>query len=168
MARKTIGAALRVVAPDEKAPKRRKAADATLPPSRPDEPNWSFWMSPDEAQAIPANDVRDALSTASNEWQRIVYALDAQGLLSAVDLVVLTDHCLVVARLLLCERDIARRGLWTPGERGDVKNPATTIANSLRSQLRYTTAALLLTPAARLRTKGTSGGDKVKEDNPFD
>lgn len=103
---------------------------------------------------------------ARREWRRIVPVLDAKGLIAAVDATVLADHCLVVARIDQCERDLSRNGLWVQGERGAVKNPCTTALNQLRTQLRWTCGEFALSPVARdsIAVREDDGDG----DSPFD
>ena len=86
-------------------------------------------------------------------------------MLTRLDVDLLTDHAVVVARMDQCERDISTRGLWTQGERGAVKNPATTALNQLRTQFRWTAAQLGLTPVARDALNPSAPADD--DDNPF-
>lgn len=107
-----------------------------------------------------------AREVARREWRRTVPILDAKGLIASVDGTVLVDHCIVVARIDQCERDISRNGIWVAGERGAVKNPCTTALNQLRTQLRWTCGEFGLSPVARDSIGGREeGGD---EDSPFD
>ena len=109
---------------------------------------------------------RRAREVARREWRRIVPVLDGKGLVAIVDATLLADHCVVVARIDQCERDISKHGMWTKGERGAVKNPCTTALNQLRSQLRWTCGELGLTPVARDSLGG--GEDDGGEGGPFD
>lgn len=119
----------------------------------------------DTAKRAQENGKR-ARHVARTEWRRIVPILDEQGLLATVDATVLADHCVVVARIDELERDVSANGTWTHGERGAVKNPAVTALNQYRTQLRWSTKELGLTPLSRdAMPKGrvTDGED----DNPF-
>lgn len=89
-------------------------------------------------------------------WRQVVPILDGQQVLTILDETVLVDLCRTVARIDQCERDISERGLWTQGERGAVKNPATTVMNQLRTHLKFLVGELGLSPVARdaLNPKG--------------
>lgn len=155
----------------------------TFPPGAPDEPGWQAWFplpaglrAPRRrkaetdvqwagrrdayAQAKADRDqLRQAVAAASAEWRRIVPVLDAEGLLAEVDATVLSDHCVVVARIGHCEREISRLGIAVPTERGYARNPAITAANQYRTALRHYLGQLGLTPLARDALSPTGGGD---------
>ncbi len=126
---------------------------------------WLVTTSRETAERMQ-DENRRAREVARREWRQIVPVLDAKGLLAPVDASLLVDHCVVVARIDQCERDISRNGMWTKGERGAVKNPCTTALNQLRSQLRWTCGELGLTPVARDSLGG--GEDDGGEGGPFD
>ena len=86
---------------------------------------------------------------ARRTWRRIVPSLGSIGLLADVDYDLLVDYCVVVARIDQAERDVTVRGMWTPGERGAMKNPSTTVLNQLRAQFRHYVGQLGLSPVAR-------------------
>lgn len=90
-----------------------------------------------------------ARDVARAEWRRVVPQLDAVGLLADIDHETLVDYCLVVAHIDQCVRDLSVNGLWAYGERGAVKNPASTQLNQLRTQLKFYVGELGLSPAAR-------------------
>lgn len=90
-----------------------------------------------------------ARDVARLTWRRIVPVLERQGLLTDVDADVLRDYCICVARLDECERNVSELGIWQRGERGAMKNPATTVANQLRQSLKFYVGQLGLTPVAR-------------------
>lgn len=162
--------------------KRPVKERAELPPAAPDEPDWSelFPSKPpektrrkldklerlarSEQEEAAAVDVRCCL-VAAQEWRRIVPVLDAQGLLSTVDLTVLRDFCICWARIDMCERDISKNGVWVMGERGQQKNPSTTAANQYRTQLKFYVGELGLSPSSRVEGQGETDGE---EDNPYD
>lgn len=126
-----------------------------LAPEAPSEPDWRHWFpgNGDEAKACRA--------TARETWRTVVPTLDDQGLVARVDGAALTDLCVSQARLMSCEREITRSGLWVKSERGAVKNPALTAANQYRTQLRVLYAQMLMTPASRARAvpPATGGPD---------
>jgi len=103
---------------------------------------------------------------ARREWRRVVPVLTISAGLGIVDLSILTDYCVCVARIDQCERDISRRGLLMEGERGWQKNGSTTIAGQYRQQLARYIGELGLSPSARGRlTPPESGPD---DDDVFD
>jgi P27 family predicted phage terminase small subunit len=120
----------------------------------PAEPDWGRWFPPVPDESERSADATAARELARAEWLAIVPVLAAQGILSQVDGTVLADHCVVAARIALCEQDITRHGVWVEGERGAQKNPSTTAANQYRTQLRHTMSVLGLTPHARQLLKG--------------
>lgn len=126
---------------------------------------WLIDSERDTAKRMQSEN-RRARDVARREWRRTVPVLDAKGLLAQVDAALLGDHCVVVARIDQCERDISRNGMWTKGERGAVKNPCTTALNQLRTQLRWTCGELGLTPVARDSIGG--GEDDGGDQGPFD
>lgn len=137
-----------------------------LPPTAPEEPDWADWFPPVPDEAERSADAELGRRRAGQEWAAIVPLLAGRGYLAEVDATVLAEHCVVVARVLLGERDITRNGIWVPGERGAQKNPSVTAVNQYRTQLRHTMAQLYLTPVARARAlAGVPTGDG---DNPFD
>lgn len=101
---------------------------------------------------------------ASDEWDRVVPVLDAQGLLATVDLNILLDHCTAVAFQRECLRDLGMNGFKQLGERGWQKNGATTILAQQREVLKHTRAQLGLSPVAR---DGLNPGAADVEDDPF-
>lgn len=151
-----------------------------LDPAAPDEPDWARWF-PDlphlddegvTAAALELHDDRQAEAelcrqAAAGEWERIVPELDGRGYIARVDLTVLADHCVTVARIEAAERDITLRGTWVMSERGAVRNPSISAANQYRAHLRHTMTHLYLTPVARARAlAGVPTGDDGT--NPFD
>lgn len=136
-------------------------AGIELPPSTPFEPDWLEVMAGDDAE--------DELGRryAKAEWDRVVPVLDAVGVLASIDQALVVDHCLTVGRVVMCERDISRKGISVKGERGFQKNPSVTAAAQYRAHLRYTQSVLGLTPSSRasLRSKGAAGEDNS---SPFD
>lgn len=109
---------------------------------------------------------RRARQVARDEWRRVVPILAATGLLTELDAAVLTDHCRVWAELDACVRDIAINGRWQRGERGAQKNPSSTVANQLRTQLKHYLGELGLTPPARDRLQPRDYDED--DDGPFD
>jgi P27 family predicted phage terminase small subunit len=107
-----------------------------------------------------------ARAVARREWRRIVPPLDAVGLLTGIDWETLVDYCLVVAHIDQCVRDLSENGLWAYGERGAVKNPASTQLNQLRTQLKFYIGELGLSPVARNSLDAPEADDDG--DSPFD
>lgn len=110
---------------------------------------------------------RRAREVARRTWRQVVGILSAEKLLVLLDEVVLTDVCITWARIDQCERNISRLGIWQRGERGAQKNPATTVANQLRSHLRWAVGELGLSPVARDALNAEAGGDD-DQDTTFD
>ena len=111
-------------------------------------------------------DNRRCREAARSEWRRVVPVLELHGLATRIDFATFTDYCRTWARIDQCERDISERGLWVYGERGAVKNPATTVVNQLRTQLRFYVGELGLSPVARDAMNPRSGPDD--EEDVFD
>lgn len=116
-----------------------------LAPRIPSEPRWPsiFEGGGDEARRLG----RDA----RQQWRLVTRELDRHGLLSLVDLALLTDFCVCWARLQSCERVVSREGITVKGERGTQKHPAVTYANQLRQALKGYMTELGLTPYSRSR-----------------
>lgn len=161
--------------------KARLARRYKLPPAKLAEPRWRDVFPAPRAADIADAKLRKSMAAeaercrvvAAREWARVVPMLSAHGLLAGVDLAVVEDHCASVAELDRCRRDIARRGVWTVGERGAVKNPSTTAANQLRSAIARSVAELGLGPGARARLKidapdENPDDDVYDDDNPYD
>ena len=136
-----------------------------LPPVDLDEPNWlDVWPAVRDRAQQSIN--RRAREVARREWRRVVPVLEKTAGLGTVDVTVLTDYCICVARIDECERDISRRGMLIEGERGWQKNGSTTVAGQYRTQLRAYIGELGLSPSARGRLSPPKDGDD--EDDPFD
>lgn len=103
-----------------------------------------------------------AREVARRTWQRVVPQLARQGLLTIVDEDVLRDYVIVVTRLDECERNVSDLGIWQRGERGAMKNPATTVANQLRQTMKFYVGELGLTPVARdaMTPREAAGGEE--------
>lgn len=148
--------------------KRQLERGLKLPPGAPPEPNWSVRF-----DSVPGNrrlsvDAAVARRRAAREWQTIVPALDAMGLLAGVDATALEDWCTCVARLDQCEREITQRGLII-AETG-TRNPATMAAQGIRQRMGRLESQLGLTPLAREQMHGGSprGEADDGEASPFD
>lgn len=136
-----------------------------LPPAELAEPDWldSFPAVRGEADLVKVN--KRAREVARREWRRIVPVLRYSAGLAEVDVQVLTDYCICVARIDQCERDISTRGMLIEGERGWQKNGSTTVAGQYRQQLRSYIGELGLSPSARGRLTPPKDPD---DEDPFD
>lgn len=126
--------------------KRRIKAAPVLPIDHdhaPDEPEWST--------LLPSEENTGARHSAGAEWARVVPVLEVVGLLTTIDLALLTDYCLCWARLQECERRLSVEGLVVATEKGPVRNPLSVTAREYRTALRGYIAELGLGPSARGR-----------------
>jgi P27 family predicted phage terminase small subunit len=138
-----------------------------LAPRAPSEPDWVKDIFPARAgDAIQQERGARLRQNASDEWRRVVSALDPQGLLAPVDRCILLDHCVAVALTLECYRDIAINGYCVVNRYSRVKNPATTILQQQRERLKHTVVHLGASPVARdsLNSRSLAHDD----DSPFD
>lgn len=111
---------------------------------------------------------RRAREVARREWRRVVPVLQYTAGLAEVDVNLLHDYCVVVARIDQCERDISARGLLVAGERGGlVKNGAATVVSQYRATLKVYIRELGLSPSARVSFVAPEDGDDGDVD-PFD
>jgi P27 family predicted phage terminase small subunit len=139
-----------------------------LEPRAPKEPNWREWFPPaDRGKSREPKAIANARcrEVARRTWHAVVPQLDAQGVLATIDILVLLDLCLCTARIDQAERDISDKGIWTEGERGAQKNPSVTALHQYRTQLKFYTGQLGLTPVAR---DALTGGGDDQEDSPYD
>lgn len=136
-----------------------------LPPADLVEPDWPD-IFPDHA-VEELSEVNDRCRLiASREWNRVVPVLEHTVGLAAVDVQLLADYCLCVARIDQCERLLSTEGLLMKGERGWQKHGATTIVGQYRTQLRAYIGELGLSPSARTGMKPPKGSDDGTD--PFD
>lgn len=149
-------------------PGHRPIPDAPkLPPKAPKQPRWSAIFST-EAEPTAEEEARMVARDAAAEWRAVVPVLDQRGLLATVDRAVLVDYCVCWARLLQCERRLAREGLAVKGQKDNlVKHPQTTVAAQYRAALRNYSARLGLSPTDRGRL-ALPEGDVAEEAGPFD
>lgn len=105
-------------------------------------------------------------ATARAEWTRVVPVLIRSAGLAEVDLAVVTDYCVTVARLVECELRLSIEGLVVMGQRGTCRNPLTTVASQYRTQLKTYIGEFGLSPSARGRLEPPGGDDG--ENDPFD
>lgn len=137
-----------------------------LPPADLVEPDWLDTF-PDEGLADDQYEPNErARAVASREWRRVVPVLEHTVGLAAVDVQLLLDYCVCVARIDQCERLLSTEGLLMRGERGWQKHGATTIVGQYRTQLRAYIGELGLSPSARTGMKPPKGSDDG--DDPFD
>lgn len=132
-----------------------------------DEPDWLETWPAVRDRALQAVN-RRAREVARREWRRVVPVLEHAAGLAAVDINLLQDYCVAVARIDECERDISRRGMLIEGERGWMKNGATTVANQYRAQLKVYIRELGLSPSARTSFRPPSPGPDDDAGDPFD
>lgn len=104
---------------------------------------------------------------ASDTWRFIVPWLDSQHLIAKIDVDELEAYCIGRARIDQAERDITRRGLNVPNERGMVKNGSVTIRTAYRTDLRPLIEAFGLTPLARDKISPRDP-DGPETSSPFD
>lgn len=143
--------------------KRPLPKSLNLPPADIAEPDWQETFPVIRSKAQQALN-RRAREVARREWRRVVPVLKQTAGLAAVDVNLLHDYCVCVARIDQCERDLSRRGLLMEGERGWQKNGATTIVGQYRSQLRAYIRELGLSPSART---GFAPPEDSADDDPF-
>lgn len=135
-----------------------------IPPAELAEPDWlEVWPAVRDKSQQAVN--RRGREVARREWQRIVPVLTHTAGLGAVDATILADYCVCVARIDECEREISRRGMLIEGERGWMKNGATTVAGQYRQQLKAYIGELGLSPSARTRLTPPKGSDD--DGDPF-
>jgi P27 family predicted phage terminase small subunit len=106
-----------------------------------------------------AADAKRAREVVAREWKRIVPVLTKTAGLAEVDVTVLTDYCICVARIDQGERSLSRDGALMLGERGWQKNGWTTITAAYRNQLKAYIGELGLSPSARGRLSPPEGDD---------
>lgn len=100
-----------------------------------------------ERDAVLGSDF--ARDRASVEWRRVEPVLSKSVGLGAVDFTTLVEYCVCVARLEWCERQLSVQGLIVMGQRGQCRNPLTTVATQYRTQLKTYIRELGLSPLAR-------------------
>lgn len=143
-----------------------------LKPGVPDEPKWAEVFVPRavlvprrRAQETPAeverrerrqlerrvarDEAKLAARWASEVWRKATRILDAAGVLSDVDWLVLEDLAVTAVRIRQAERDVSMHGLRQEGERGWQRNGSITTATQYRTHFRWLAGELGLTPAAR-------------------
>lgn len=145
--------------------KRPVKAGVVLPPGELVEPDWrEIW--PTTGSASVRGENTRARRIASVEWRRVVPVLTRTAGLADVDLSLVRDYCVTIARIDQGERAISRQGVLLLGERGWQKNGWTTILSQYRGQLARYVRELGLSPSARSGI--TPPGDGDDDDDPFD
>jgi P27 family predicted phage terminase small subunit len=133
-----------------------------LPPTEVEEPDWLEVFS----AAGTDTEIERLRFVASREWSRIVPVLKVSAGLGIVDMTVLTDYCVCVARIDQGERSLTRDGVLIEGERGWQKSGWTTIVGQYRTQLRAYIVELGLSPSARMKIGPAKDDDG--DSDPFD
>jgi P27 family predicted phage terminase small subunit len=134
-----------------------------VPPADLVEPDWSALFPSVRGNASLTGESTRCRNLARAEWRRVVPVLKVSAGLTAVDLTVLTDYCVCVARIDQCERRLSRDGLLLLGERGWQKNGASTVVGQYRQQLARYIGELGLSPSARGRITPPDGDDDGEE-----
>lgn len=169
--------------------KSKLSRGVRLQPGAPPEPDWAE-LFPPRAVFVPRRrknetddernhretasidrdrakeDARLAVKWASETWRRVVGILDAQGIVSDLDWLVLEDLVVTVVRIRQAEREVSEYGLRQLGERGWQRNGSITTATQYRTHLRWLCGELGLSPAARDGLE--AGGDHHGEEGDFD
>lgn len=141
-------------------PGKRPIADSpVLPPTELVEPKWSELFIGRRTEAVRAR------KTASVLWQKLAPTLSKSVGLVAAQQEVLVDFCVTWARIEQGERAISRDGMIQATERGNVRNPWSTVLNQYRSHLRSLIGELGLSPSALTRLGRPETPD---DDDPFD
>jgi P27 family predicted phage terminase small subunit len=131
------------------------------------EPDWSETFPPVRGDKAVQDENRRAREVARREWRLVAPVLKHRAGLTDVDANLLRDYCICVARIDQCERNLSRNGLLMFGERGWVKNGASTIVAQYRGQLKTYIGELGLSPSSRTRLKAPETSDDDGAD-PFD
>jgi P27 family predicted phage terminase small subunit len=142
-------------------PGRRPVREGVkLPPSALIEPDWR--------SLLPGTKPEDkrTQTTAAALWRRLAPSLARSVGLVGEQQEALIDYCITWARIEQGERALSRGGMVVMTERGQVRNPWTTILNQYRSHLRSLIGELGLSPSAATRLSRPDGGDD--DSDPFD
>jgi P27 family predicted phage terminase small subunit len=134
-----------------------------LPPTALEEPAWPEWLAGDDEENVHAR------QTAAELWGRTAPTLSRSMGLVNEQREVLVDYCVTWARIVQGERSLSRDGVVVDSaraDRGQVRNPWTTVLNQYRSHLRSLAGELGLTPSAASRLTRLPTDDD--EDDPFD
>ena len=91
---------------------------------------------------------------ARDEWKRLARDLYDAGLLAAVDRNALGAYCVVYARWVEAEAEVAKRGPVVKTVGGNViQNPYLSVANRALEQMNKLAAEFGMTPSSRTRVK---------------
>ena len=131
-----------------------------LPPSALIEPDWESLL-----PGAKPEDERTQ-TTAAALWRKLAPSLARSVGLVGEQQESLVDYCITWARIEQGERALSRGGMVVETERGQVRNPWTTILNQYRSHLRSLIGELGLSPSAATRLSRPDGGDD--DTDPFD
>jgi P27 family predicted phage terminase small subunit len=123
-----------------------------VPPQAPSEPDWRTWFpasaaGPERRRLIAES--KRCREDARGCWRHYVPQLDRHGVVSSLDLEVLTTLCRAVARRNQIERRLSIEGLETLGQRGQVRHRLTSVLKTYEDTIHRCCIALGLTPAAR-------------------
>lgn len=144
-------------------PGHRPVRDSvTLPPSALVEPHW-----PDFIPGPRRSEVR-ARKTAAELWRKLAPTLSRSVGLVGEQQELLVDLCITWARIQQGERALSMEGVIVATERGNVKNPWTTVLNQYRSHLRSVAAEFGLTPSSLTRIGGRGDGGDGDDEGVFD
>jgi P27 family predicted phage terminase small subunit len=123
-----------------------------LDPQAPTEPDWRRFFpphgsGPDRRRLVEES--KRARERASEAWREHVRPLDAHGLLSVLDVEVLTTLCVSIARREQLERRISIDGVERDGQKGRVRHPLLPAVRQYAEAIKWASLQLGLTPAAR-------------------
>ncbi|MBA8920428.1 phage terminase small subunit P27 family [Nesterenkonia jeotgali] len=120
-----------------------------------------------EAQVTAKRMAETSRKVAEGCWRRVVPILERAIGLSEVDMDVLQDYCVTVARIVVAEQEVSRQGMLVPSNRGGtVKNPLLPALAQYRGQIKTYIGQLGLSPAARVGLPGKPDDDD--DDDLFD
>lgn len=135
-----------------------------LPPSALVEPKWSMFF-PGSTRA----ELR-ARKTAHELWARLAPVMHRSVGLVNEQQELLVEFCITWARIEQGERALSMQGVLITTERGQTKNPWTTVLNQYRTHFRSLVGELGLTPSAltRLGPRPAGSDDGDDPEDPFD
>lgn len=139
--------------------KRKVTEGVTLPPSSLIEPEWPELFFGEDTESVRAQE------TAAKLWRKLAPTLVRSVGLVGEQQEVLVEFCVTWARIEQGERAISREGMIQSTERGNVRNPWSTVLNQYRSHLRSLIGELGLSPSAATRLSRPEGDD---DSDPFD
>jgi P27 family predicted phage terminase small subunit len=139
----------------------RNSEGARFEPVDPVEPDWEEHL-PGERE-----DGEFVRKIARETWARIVPQLVRSAGLTDTQRDTVVDYCVTWARVVHAERRMSIEGLVVGTDRGNVKNPWTTIAHQYRAHFRSLVGELGLSPASATRLT-PPGGTKGALDGVFD